>query len=181
MTWLEYVAWTSTTALPAASDPAYLRLGLIEEAHEFLAAYASMQAAQYGLEKRMLRGDSEQTLEAKQSAIATYRQQALRELGDMTWYLARLDSLNGMSRPRADLVDWPGERYIAEFSGALHTLQQHTEHLTILALGFFMVAIGAQLIEATPEEIFAANVAKLTARQQAGTIKGAGSDDIRVA
>ena len=40
MTWQQYVEFTSTTALPIASNPEYLRLGVIEEAYEALEAYS---------------------------------------------------------------------------------------------------------------------------------------------
>lgn len=174
MNWVNYVNWTDETALPTASDPAYIRLGIIEEAHECLAAYCALQAAIYGREKRMLRGDPPEVLEAKAAAIAQLREQVIEELGDLAWSVAR------SMRPLG-YAHWPsGEGYVAlwRIESMLKCCEREQEPKPTLyasLLWYVLEFMSANVERLSLEDVLDANVKKLVARKAAGTIKGEGS------
>lgn len=169
MTWHDYVLFTSTTALPVASDPEYLRLGVLEEAHEALAAYHAWQAAVRGREKRVLRGDAPEVLRAKDIAASRACAQLIEELGDLAWYVARMSAQKltrhvlpparklggGISHVATALVEF------GDFSNC---------HTAMTLLVEFLTLSGIHL-----NTVLDANVAKLTARKSAGTIQGEGT------
>ena len=174
MTWQQYVEFTATTALPVASDPEYLRLGVLEEAHEALAAYHAWQAAVRGREKRVLRGDAPEVLRAKDIAASRACAQLIEELGDLAWYVARMDAL-GIARD-SDGSGVPMGPCAMEFHKHLRRIHDfNLTHGRVLYLGLTMLTLGAELADVELDDIFNANVAKLTARKSAGTIQGEGT------
>jgi NTP pyrophosphatase (non-canonical NTP hydrolase) len=90
MDWSDYVAFTATTALPCAIDPKYLILGVLEEANECLEAMHARDAATHGHYKRVLRGDPEDALKRKLQQVSAATDRLTEELGDLSWYVARL-------------------------------------------------------------------------------------------
>ena len=162
MTWADYVSWTATTALPITADPEYIRLGVMEEAFECLIAYSAMQAAIYGRQKRVLRGDAESVLQAKEDAIAKARAQFVEELGDLAWYVARLGS------------DEPAPTYSSHLVDVCMDLSDFTEEPSE-ADAVALLSRMLTLAEIDLSTVLAVNVAKLTARKSAGTLKGEGT------
>jgi hypothetical protein len=167
--WQEYVAFTATTALPAASNPEYLRLGLLEETDEFLSAYFAYCAAQYGWRKRTLRGDDEATIAAKRAEADRHRQKAIEELGDVCWYTARAWS--------EDAPRQIGKCAVKNIVRSIDIISDRDATADAYSFGFSGVCIieqGLGLMDVSLETVLTANVAKLTARNEAGTIKGHG-------
>ena len=168
MNWPEYVAFTATTALPAAQDPAYLRLGVMEEAFECLAAYANLQAAIHGRVKRTLRGDSEAVLQAKEDAAIKARAQLVEELGDLAWYVARMSAL---SLTRHKLPYHHPLMGLGRVAYSIVAFEESSEcENAMRVLVEFLALTGLDL-----STVLSANVAKLTARKSAGTLKGEGT------
>lgn len=162
MQWPEYIKFTATTALPGTDNPEYLRLGILEEAHEALAAYATWQAAIHGRAKRVLRGDPPHVLQAKTDAEIARRQLA-EELGDLAWYVARLVGY--------DCLSVLGNRQISDVTIALEQFKSapYGSRAKTLLCEFLSLA------KFDIETVISANVAKLTDRKAAGTIQGEGS------
>ena len=165
MIWPDYIKFTATTALPAAANPEYLRLGLLEEAHEFLSAYCAMRAAELGLQKRLLRGDDEATIAAKRADIDRHRQKAIEELGDVCWYTARVGVT---TTPHSKI----GHNLRMIMLNADMLSSGHHDQMAVHADEIVRYAIG--LMDVSLQDVLAANVAKLTARKEAGTIQGQG-------
>lgn len=94
MTWQEYVIWTDETALPVASNPAYLVIGLAEELHELDAALSAIVAVDLGNKKRALREGLSEAEATNRLGVA--KQRIVAELGDSLWYLARLCRVSGV-------------------------------------------------------------------------------------
>ena len=166
--WLAYTMFAATTALPAAHDPEYLRLGLLEEAHEFLSAYCAMRATELGLQKRLLRGDDEATLAAKRADIDRHRQKAIEELGDVCWYTARAghSTQPSPSRDGDPICVLLGIDMLKKMSAKdIYWIGNHGGHI---------VSHGLSLLGVSLADVLTANVAKLTARKEAGTIQGQG-------
>lgn len=162
MTWSEYVAFTATTALPVAASVEYLKLGVLEEACEAIAACATMQAALNGRAKRRLRGDPPEVLEKKSQAACAAQQQLIEELGDLSWYVARMAPDSKLTHTFAGTFQDVAASY-AEFEYD----PTPARALQLLSDMFSMTCIS-------PESVFSANVQKLTARKTAGTIQGEG-------
>ena len=162
MTWADYVSWTDTTALPVTADPEYIRLGVLEEVHECLAAYANLQAVLYGRQKRVLRGDSEATLQTKDQAATKARAQLVEELGDLAWYVARLGSDEPAPTYSSHLVDVCMD--LSDFA------EEPSEADAVSLLSRLLTLAKIDL-----STVLAVNVAKLTARKSAGTLKGEGT------
>lgn len=162
MNWSDYVAFTATTALPGTDDPNYLRLGILEEAHEALAAYATWQAAIHGRAKRVLRGDPPHVLQAKADATEIARRQLVEEIGDLAWYVARLGSDEPSPVYSANLID--------VCMDLLDFADEPSEADAVALLSRLLTLSGVEL-----STVLDINVAKLTARKSAGTIKGEGS------
>lgn len=174
MTWQQYVEFTATTALPIASDPDYLRFGVLEEAYEALEAYSACCAAIHGKQKRVLRGDAPNVLQAKDEAIAVAKRRLVEELGDLAWYVARMDAL-GIARD-SDGSGVPMGPCAMEFHKHLRRIHDfNLTHGRVLYLGLTMLTLGAELADVELDDIFNANIAKLTARKSAGTIQGEGT------
>lgn len=164
MTWADYVFWTDTTALPVTADPEYIRLGVLEEVHECLAAYANLQAVLYGRQKRVLRGDSEATLQTKDQAATKARAQLVEELGDLAWYVARFCEHDGVIRKTLF-------ENLGSVSVALRNFFDFSDrHHACRLLECMLSMSGIDL-----STVLNANVAKLTARKSAGTLKGEGT------
>lgn len=171
MTWQQYVEFTATTALPVASDPEYLRLGVLEEAYEALEVYSALQAAIHGKQKRVLRGDAHNVLQAKDEAIAIAKRRLVEELGDLAWYVARLYkttitevSLRQIS-PAAEICTVSRVRELV--------YDMESKHATIEP-GWSVLCVSLYLAGVSLETVLDANVAKLTARKLSGTIQGEG-------
>lgn len=162
MTWADYVSWTDTTALPVTDNPEYIRLGVMEEAFECLMAYSAMQAAIFGHQKRVLRGDAESVLQAKEEAAAEARAQLVEELGDLAWYVARLGS------------DEPAPTYSSHLVDVCMDLSDFTEEPSE-ADAVALLSRLLTLAKIDLSTVLAVNVAKLTARKSAGTLKGEGT------
>lgn len=168
MKWTEYVAWTDTTALPASANLEYVRKGILEEANEFLAAYFALQAAKLGRAKRVLRGDSAETLAAKDAAIERAQAQMLAELGDLAWYVARVQALRGA------IID-PCVRWDVPLDGLLRFLEWSASiDEWGAARSADLLAHCVRFAGVNLADVLDANVQKLTARKAAGTIKGEG-------
>ena len=168
MEWDEYVAWTDTTALPAAGNLEYVRTGILEEANEFLAAYFALQAAKLGRAKRVLRGDAAEVLAAKDAAIERAQAQMVAELGDLAWYVARVQALRGAiieSRVCWDVS--PGG--LLGFLEWCAVIDEWGAARSADLLGYCLQFAGVDL-----DAVLDVNVQKLTDRKAAGTIQGAG-------
>lgn len=164
MNWPEYVAFTATTALPAAANPEYIRLGVMEEAFECLIAYSSLQAAIFGRQKRVLRGDAESVLQAKEDAIAKARAQFVEELGDLAWYVARMGC-------KLSYLNEALESRLTDVSEALWNFVESQDALNAKMLFEDMLSMSGENLDV----VLRANVEKLTARKSAGTLKGEGN------
>lgn len=164
MTWHDYVTWTGTTALPIASDPEYLRLGVLEEGYEALEAYSAYCAAFHGRQKRILRGDA-----PKDDAIAIAKRRLVEELGDLAWYVARMHSIIG-SYPGA--YPTACEAQLTLVDQCLRNLVNHRGDMLFEAFSLLRYMLG--IAEMPLDLVLDANVAKLTARKSAGTIQGEG-------
>ena len=164
MTWADYVSWTDTTALPITADPEYIRLGVLEEAHECLIAYSAMQAAIFGHQKRVLRGDPESVLQAKKDAVAKARAQLVEEMGDLAWYVARMGCKRGYLNVELD-------SRLTDVSEALWNFVESQDALNAMMLFEEMLSMSGEELDV----VLRANVEKLTARKSAGTITGEGS------
>ena len=166
MQWSEYIAFTATTALPGTDSLHYLELGVLEEAHEALAAYCNLQAALVGRQKRVLRGDSAHVLQAKTDAAEIARRQLVEELGDLAWYVGRM--MSAEKHPRIPAITLS---HIGSVARAIRTFAARpcADHAADLLAEFL------DLARLDLDVVLAANVAKLTARKAAGTIKGEGS------
>lgn len=166
MKWSEYVEFTAATSLPGTDNPEYLRLGILEEAHEALAAYASLQAAIYGRAKRVLRGDPANVLQAKTDAAVIAYRQLVEELGDLAWYVARM-----MANGKQYCIPAIMSPNIGNVARAIRTFEARpfAEYAADLLAEFLDLA----LVELNV--VLDANVIKLTTRKAAGTIQGEGS------
>jgi len=168
MKWTEYVAWTDTTALPAASNLDYLGKGILEEANEFLAAYFALEAAKLGRAKRVLRGDSPETLAAKDAAIERAQAQMLAELGDLAWYVARMQAVRGAIIESHVCWDVSADgllRFVEWCANVDDWGAARSADFLTYCVRFAGVDLDA---------VLDANVAKLTARKAAGTLYGSG-------
>jgi NTP pyrophosphatase (non-canonical NTP hydrolase) len=162
MKWSEYVAFTATTALPVASDPTYLAAGVVEECHEFLAAYHAYKAAVAGLRKRRLRGDPAEVIYAKRRDASAAYEKMVEELGDLAWYVARICG----EQIGYDDIYPDVETALASFrwdppsdsKNAAAWLLERMRQLDNMPLSLALER----------------NVEKLTARKAAGTIQGEG-------
>lgn len=171
MTWHDYVKFTASTALPAASDPEYLRLGVLEEAYEALEAYSACCAAIHGKQKRVLRGDAPNVLQAKDDAASIAKRRLVEELGDLAWYVARLCALDASPVYRESLQVSEDNNELRDTAfrlGRISISNPPTFAASLLLGG--MVAMSGNVLE----DILDANVAKLSARKTAGTIQGEG-------
>lgn len=171
MTWQQYVEFTATTALPVASDPEYLRLGVLEEAYEALEAYSACCAAIHGKQKRILRGDAPNVLQAKDDAIAIAKRRLVEELGDLAWYVARTCALHTSTTYRDELQCSYEENALKDVAFRIGRLScsPNTALVASLLLSGMVELSGVSL-----ETVLDVNVAKLTARKSAGTIQGEG-------
>lgn len=165
MQWSEYVTFTATTALPGTDNPEYLRLGVLEEAYEALAAYANLQSALVGRQKRVLRGDAPHVLQAKTDAAEIARRQLVEEIGDLAWYVARIMATEKRHRIPAVTLS-----HIGTVTRAIRTFAARpcADHAVDLLAEFL------DLARIDLDVVLTANVAKLTARKSAGTIQGEG-------
>jgi hypothetical protein len=194
MTWQEYVSWTDETALPVASNPAYLVIGLAEELHELDAALSAIVAVDLGNRKRALREGLAEADAKHRLGVA--KQRIVAELGDSLWYLARLCRVTraigvesraaeamsafGTPRNREDLqAEMRGWRRVAEAVGhagpdVVADLMDHSVYLLFptLAVLWSMCELVGGL-----ELVLEANRAKLLDRQKRDVIRGAG--DVR--
>lgn len=169
MTWQQYVEFTATTALPIASDPDYLRFGVLEEAYEALEAYSACCAAIHGKQKRVLRGDAPNVLQAKDEAIAVAKRRLVEELGDLAWYMARMSAqkLTRHVLPPARKLGGG----ISHVANALVEFGDFSNCYTAMTLLVEFLTLSGIHLNTVIEE----NVAKLTARKSAGTIQGEGT------
>lgn len=168
MTWHDYVLFSESTALPVASDPEYLRLGVLEEAYEALEAYSACCAAIHGRQKRVLRGDAPNVLQAKDDAIAIAKRRLIEELGDLAWYVARMSAqkLTRHVLPPARKLGGG----ISHVANALVEFGDFSNCYTAMTLLVeFLTLSGIHL-----NTVVETNVAKLTARKADGTITGEG-------
>jgi hypothetical protein len=154
MTWIDYVAFTATTALPAASNPEYLRTGLLEEAHEFLSAYCAMKAAELYLQRCMLHGVTEYCFSVYRANVDQRRQKAIEELGDVCWYTARAghSTQPNPSRDGDPVCVLRGINMLQSTSAEeLYLIGEHGAHI---------VEHGLSLLGVSLEDVLAVNVAE---------------------
>jgi NTP pyrophosphatase (non-canonical NTP hydrolase) len=164
MDWTEYAEWTGTTALESAANPEYLKLGAIEEAFEALEAYCAMQAARYGKQKRILRGDGPEVLAAKDAAVERAKLKLREEVGDLAWYVARI--LAGTPQ----VPDFDGEWKLEFTLSAAEDVGTITTHDTAQRILAELLAFT----DAPLEAILEGNKLKLEARKAASLLRGEG-------
>lgn len=171
MNWQDYVVWTDKTAMPGQADSdACLRFGLIEEAHEVLTVWHTIQAIKSGIEKRKLRGDDDWAIELKRRNLEKEVKQLDSEIGDVLWYVARLCRVMefGISRTPSRAFNDGRSDELALTLIVAHSIAS-TEQLAGLIAGKVLSLTSTPL-----ETLLDMNVEKLERRLQEGTIKGSG-------
>lgn len=153
ITWDEYVEWTASTAIyPKEQAVEYCNLGLLSELGEVAGK----------LKKRIRDGEASVPVEA-----------VLAELGDVCWYLARLQverglgSLRSMGVPGAattqDDHTWMVDALCSALNEEYHYVLERVEHLAI-ELGYSL------------PEVLEMNVEKLSSRKARGVLGGSGDE-----